>query len=532
MVTLYNSLIPIFDGQATPSASPLHVVGAPGGCPAVVHDSDSKDGGRDAEAESDTLAAQRDPAAASSSSPSAGGSVSKPNAQALAAMTFSEWFAYWLSAPEFATSRRYLYSDHQYMLLLASCSANKVGDMDINGADRKWLYNKRLRIQYRRVDMIYKDSNGNAKVGPVVVCWPYRAQQRRGFDKRGDGKASDNAGDAELSPDSMLRCVPVSQIEMVLNLVHIGRTGHRGQNATDIEIQRVYDGITRDLVREYVARCGICQTRQKKKYKAALRPIISKQLGERHQVDLIDLHNEADGDFKYIMHVTDHWSRFRWGFALIAKTAEQVAYYLRIVWMIHGAPRTLQCDNGGEFRGEVTDACRDFRVQLINSAPYHPQSQGQVEKLNGVVKNMLRKWQEQEQIRGWARAVPLIFLQIFLQMNTTVCSAIRTTPYELVFGTRFRQDMNAIGDPLFLAALMGDLNNVNSTRQLELSAAEDLTQLAAGAELQRLPSVPTAMDMTGAQNLPDVSEPGVGSDVGGRESRTGGRESETGGREG
>jgi hypothetical protein len=62
--------------------------------------------------------------------------------------------------------------------------------------------------------MIYKDSNGKVNVGPEVVCWPHKAQQRRSFPGRGGEKGKDSSGgntgtakggNASLSPQSMLR---------------------------------------------------------------------------------------------------------------------------------------------------------------------------------------------------------------------------------------------------------------------------------------------------------------------------------------
>jgi hypothetical protein len=132
----------------------------------------------------------------------------------------------------------------------------------------------------------------------------------------------------------------------------------------------------------------------------------------------------------------------------------------------------------------VIEVCRVWKVNIVNGSPYHPQTQGQVEKLNGVVKSMLRKWQEQEQTKEWARAVR----RIFHQMNITVCSATRTTPYELVFGRPCRQDCVPITDPLYLQVLMNQLSDVDSADQ-RLTAADELTRLAvAAAEVLRGPT--------------------------------------------
>ena len=137
-VTLLSSLIPIFDGRNMAPASQPGAVAAPGGAE-VRRGIEAKDSGTDSKAEPSTE--QVDAAAAASSSSLAAGvsSDSKPDAQSLAAMTFSQYFSYYLSAAETVKSRRYLYSEQQYMLLLSACSANRVSDMDISDAERKYI---------------------------------------------------------------------------------------------------------------------------------------------------------------------------------------------------------------------------------------------------------------------------------------------------------------------------------------------------------------------------------------------------------
>ena len=45
-----------------------------------------------------------------------------------------------------------------------------------------------------------------------------------------------------------------------------------------------------------------------------------------------------------------------------------------------GPPKVLQCDNGGEFKKAVEYLWRKLEVKIIRSSPYHPQSQGKVER--------------------------------------------------------------------------------------------------------------------------------------------------------
>ena len=79
-------------------------------------------------------------------------------------MNFTQWLSHHLSSPQVRC-----YSDRQYMLLLAACTA-RLNEMDITPAERKYVYNKRASAKYDRIDMIYKDSTGNSTVGAALVC--------------------------------------------------------------------------------------------------------------------------------------------------------------------------------------------------------------------------------------------------------------------------------------------------------------------------------------------------------------------------
>jgi len=71
-------------------------------------------------------------------------------------------------------------------------------------------------------------------------------------------------------------------------------------------------------------------------------------------VDLIDLSFTPDGEFKYVCHVRDHFTRFSWARALTSKRAIEIAAYLfDIFHFIGSSPTILQSDNGKEFCAEV-----------------------------------------------------------------------------------------------------------------------------------------------------------------------------------
>ena len=106
---------------------------------------------------------------------------------------------------------------------------------------------------------------------------------------------------------------------------------------------------------------------------------------------------DADGEFKYVCHVRDHFTRFSWAKALTSKRAVEVATYLfDLFHYIGSSPTILQSDNGKEFCASVIKELMEMwpSVKIINGRPRHPQSQGLVERANGLLQQKLGKWKE------------------------------------------------------------------------------------------------------------------------------------------
>lgn len=87
----------------------------------------------------------------------------------------------------------------------------------------------------------------------------------------------------------------------------------------------------------------------------------------RVQMDLIDMRSMRDGEFQWILHTKDHFSKFSWCYPLCSKEAEAVANNLLQQFYLFGVPRILQSDNGKEFVAKVIKVLVFFYYII-----YHP----------------------------------------------------------------------------------------------------------------------------------------------------------------
>jgi hypothetical protein len=85
--------------------------------------------------------------------------------------------------------------------------------------------------------------------------------------------------------------------------------------------------------------------------KAPLVLIITGRAWERVQIDLIDMRHEPSGQYKWILHIKDHFSKYTQLYPLKSKHAEPIAEAFAIFIVAFLPPKIMQADNGKELKG-------------------------------------------------------------------------------------------------------------------------------------------------------------------------------------
>uniref|UniRef100_A0A0D2YKU3 RNA-directed DNA polymerase n=1 Tax=Fusarium oxysporum (strain Fo5176) TaxID=660025 RepID=A0A0D2YKU3_FUSOF len=101
--------------------------------------------------------------------------------------------------------------------------------------------------------------------------------------------------------------------------------------------------------------------------------------------------------------------------------AEDTArYYLKEVWKLHGLPHTIISDRGPQFVAEFwKKLTQQLSINSLLSTAYHPETDGQTERLNAILEQYLRAYVSYLQ-DDWSRWLPLAeFAANSLKSETT-----------------------------------------------------------------------------------------------------------------
>jgi hypothetical protein len=112
-------------------------------------------------------------------------------------------------------------------------------------------------------------------------------------------------------------------------------------------------------------------------------------------------------------------------------------YIYRIV-CLHGLPRTIVSDRGAPFVARFWEQLQEsLGTKLIRSSAYHPQTDGQTERVNQILKDMLRACAI-DCGKNWDKHLSLAEFTY----NNSYQSSLKMAPFEALYGRRCRTPLN------------------------------------------------------------------------------------------
>jgi hypothetical protein len=209
--------------------------------------------------------------------------------------------------------------------------------------------------------------------------------------------------------------------------------GHMGVFKTAERIAKKYwwPGMRNDIQR-YVRECLVCQEFKKRKEekKGLMKSIEAYLPFELMGMDILtDLITTKNGN-KHIVVLTDYYTKWPEAFAVADMSAETLAKIIAAqIFTRHGAPERIITDRGGDFMADVYRQVTEM-LQMKHSptTPYHPQTDGQCEKMIGTITGILARIAKTE--NDWDEQLPFALYAYRGAVHETT----RETPFFMVYG--------------------------------------------------------------------------------------------------
>lgn len=273
-----------------------------------------------------------------------------------------------------------------------------------------------------------------------------------------------------LTNDSERKVVQTHEIEWICSMFHDDPTSaHCDFNTTYGKISQRYFWSTmyRD-VKNFVQSCDTCQRQGKPRKQTKIHPITPSSLFDRWGVDIVGPLPVTQNGNRYIIVAVDYFSRWPEAQPLKEANANTVANFLyREIICRFGAPQVLQSDRGTHFLNQVIkELTEKFRIKHSLSSPYHPQSNGLVERFNRSLCQGLAK--VSETIFNWDEYIqPVLFAYRVRRLLIT-----RRSPYEIVYGINPALQMDKLGTNTTIIDRLIDV--VDKVPQIRQSAKDAL----------------------------------------------------------
>ena len=209
--------------------------------------------------------------------------------------------------------------------------------------------------------------------------------------------------------------------------------GHLGRTRTLARLaDRFYWSGMADDVKDWLSQCVACIKRKSPVGRHhPLGNIPTGHRWDRLAMDILDVCDPTPEGFRYILVIADYFSKWTEAFPMKNKCADTVADILvEIIILRFGMPLVIHSDQGREFEnGLMKSLCALLGCTKTRTAPYHPESDGMIERFNRTCLMMLSMFVN-ERRDNWHELLPFIMHAY----RTSVHESTGYSPFRLMMG--------------------------------------------------------------------------------------------------
>ncbi|OMH81800.1 Retrovirus-related Pol polyprotein from transposon [Zancudomyces culisetae] len=230
----------------------------------------------------------------------------------------------------------------------------------------------------------------------------------------------------------------LSEENAYLKIKDLHNHDHTGISNTWEKVKLMFTGPnTFEIVKKVVNFCEVCQRfKGGPKRRNEMVPITASEPFEILGIDAIGPISPVSRDGnRYIITAMDYYTKWPISKAVENIQTETIVHFLVYdVIMNHGVPRKLISDRGSGFISEIADEFYKFvGIEHHPTTSYRPQSNGQVERFNQTLKNVLSKlcWKDKE---NWDRYL----WRAMLIARTMKHRILGVSPSKMLYGSNIR----------------------------------------------------------------------------------------------
>ena len=235
--------------------------------------------------------------------------------------------------------------------------------------------------------------------------------------------------------DLLLFVVPKMHQTAALNRCHWD-AGHQGCDHTLSILQEhfCWPGMAKQM-RQVIKACKCCLQYEGGTPKAPLCPIVATTPLDLLHVDFTSIETILELNqlprFTNVSVFQDHFTKHILAYVTPNQTAKTITKFLYGGYIsIFGAPARLLSDIGTSFTSSIIEElCKILGIQQLQTTPYHPQTNGLVERSYQMIMCMIGKLGEDKKA-NW----PSHLAEILHAYNATQSAVTGYSPHYLMFG--------------------------------------------------------------------------------------------------